>query len=83
MVELGWALVREHWGNGYATEAAAGARAWAFAELRLESLISIIHPDNTRSIRVAERLGAAPDGPIETSHGRAVVWRHPAPGDAK
>jgi RimJ/RimL family protein N-acetyltransferase len=76
-VELGWTLAREHWGRGYATEAAAAIRDWAFAELELDRLISIIHPDNRSSERVAEKLGARPGESIETTHGPARVWEHP------
>jgi RimJ/RimL family protein N-acetyltransferase len=56
-VELGWRLGREHWGQGYATEGAAAAVDWAFAERGLERLISIIDRDNHRSLRVAAKLG--------------------------
>jgi RimJ/RimL family protein N-acetyltransferase len=56
--ELGWALGREHWGHGYATEAARAARDWAFAERDLPRLISLINVENHASIRVAEKLGA-------------------------
>src|SRR5438874_1911744 len=53
--ELGWALGREHWGHGYATEAARAIRDWAGRELRIGRLISLIHPDNVASARVAAR----------------------------
>jgi RimJ/RimL family protein N-acetyltransferase len=56
-LELGWTVAREHWGKGYASEAAAVALDWGFKTLGRNEIISIIHPDNTRSARVAERLG--------------------------
>jgi RimJ/RimL family protein N-acetyltransferase len=56
-LEIGWKLARHAWGNGYATEAALAAIAWAWARLETKQLISVIHRDNARSIRVAERLG--------------------------
>ncbi|MDQ1439404.1 MAG: hypothetical protein QOK43_3033 [Acidimicrobiaceae bacterium] len=56
-LEVGWALGRFAWGHGYATEAAAAWRDWAFAELAADELISVIHRDNARSIAVAERIG--------------------------
>jgi RimJ/RimL family protein N-acetyltransferase len=55
--ELGWRLSRHIWGSGLATEAATAARDNAFDGLRLPELISIIHPQNTRSQRVATKLG--------------------------
>ena len=57
-VELGWLLAREHWGNGYATEAASALRDYAFKSLKLERLISLIMHGNDASVKVAERLGA-------------------------
>jgi RimJ/RimL family protein N-acetyltransferase len=55
--EIGWTLAREHWGHGYATEAALALRDWAFDERGLTRLISLIQRGNLRSIRVAEKLG--------------------------
>jgi ribosomal-protein-alanine N-acetyltransferase len=55
--ELGWLLAREHWGRGYATEAALALRDWGIAERRLTRLISPILHGNERSVRVAVRLG--------------------------
>jgi RimJ/RimL family protein N-acetyltransferase len=56
-LEVGWALGRFAWGQGFATEAAAAWRDWAFDHLRVPELISVIHRDNSRSVRVAERIG--------------------------
>lgn len=55
--ELGWKLGREHWGRGYATEAAAAVRDWALGELGLTRLISLIAFENAASVRVAEKIG--------------------------
>ena len=63
--ELGWLLAREHWGRGYATEAALALRDWAFDDRGLIRLISLIHPTNERSIGVAERIGERHERDIE------------------
>jgi RimJ/RimL family protein N-acetyltransferase len=55
--ELGWKLSREHWGQGYAPEAAAACRDWALGELGLTRIISLIAHENVASIRVAEKIG--------------------------
>ncbi|WP_087024035.1 GNAT family N-acetyltransferase [Thaumasiovibrio subtropicus] len=55
--EIGWGIDPAYWGKGYASEAASAAMAWAFNELGVKALISIIHPDNHASKRLAERLG--------------------------
>jgi RimJ/RimL family protein N-acetyltransferase len=75
--ELGWALSRRFWGQGYATEAARAVREWAYAERNVEPLISLIAPDNDRSARVAEKLGATRHDLVETPHSPAYVWVHP------
>ena len=68
--EIGWTLAREHWGKGYATEGARRALRYAFTEMGREHVISLIHPQNTNSIRVAERLGEKFEGEtdIQTIH---------------
>ena len=55
-VEVGWRLVRDHWGKGYATEGARASLAHGFGELGLRRIISIIDPRNIASVRVAQRL---------------------------
>ena len=76
--ELGWALTRTHWGHGYATEAAAAIRNWAYERPNIDRLVSLISPDNVRSQRVAERLGAIPTETVTPADSRrtTVVWRH-------
>jgi RimJ/RimL family protein N-acetyltransferase len=63
--ELGWLLAREHWGHGYATEAALALRDWAFQDRGLTRLISLIQHDNLRSTRVAERIGERYERDVE------------------
>ena len=76
--ELGWTLERAAWGCGFATEAALAVREWAAREVRPRSLISLIDADNTRSERVAQRLGARPERKVVTAHGVTVrLWRYP------
>jgi RimJ/RimL family protein N-acetyltransferase len=77
-VELGWVLAQEHWGQGYATEAALTVRGWLREACGVDRLISLIAPDNSRSAHVAERLGAVPDETIVVADGtELVVWVHP------
>lgn len=78
--ELGWALIRAHWGHGYATEAAAAIREWARRCRSIDRLVSLIAPDNVRSQRVARRLGAVPTETVTPvdSQRTAVVWRYPS-----
>jgi RimJ/RimL family protein N-acetyltransferase len=56
-VEVGWRLARDVWGQGLATEGGRASLQHAFGALQLERVISIIHPDNIGSRRVAEKLG--------------------------
>ncbi len=68
--DVGYALVPEHWGAGYAGEAARGVIDVAWRDFDLPRLVAITKPDNQGSIRVLEKLGfrfdqivqATPDG---------------------
>jgi [ribosomal protein S5]-alanine N-acetyltransferase len=74
-VELGWTLARHAWGHGYATEAAAAVRDWAFLEVRPPRLISLIHPENERSQKVAMKIGEHFEHTITTHRGAtAQLW---------
>lgn len=57
--EVGWALARHAWGRGLALEGVRAALDHAFFALDRDRVICVIRPENTRSIRLAERLGAA------------------------
>ena len=56
-LEIGWMVMREYWGRSLAHEAASTALDYGFGVLGFEYVISLIHPENTRSLRLAERLG--------------------------
>lgn len=66
--EIGWSLRSEYWGKGYAVEAATACIRYAFTVLNRDHLISVIDPDNTRSIRVAERVGERLEGETVLPH---------------
>jgi len=63
--ELGWTLAPDFQGKGLATEGARRLLLYAFEEMDRPHVISLIHPDNTPSIRVAERLGEKLEGKAE------------------
>jgi RimJ/RimL family protein N-acetyltransferase len=73
--EIGWMLRSEDWGRGYATEAVNRCIAHAFTDLNRSHLSSFILPENTRSIRVAERVGERLEGEVALPHlpGRKVL----------
>lgn len=56
-VEIGWRLAREHWGRGYAAEAAWAAARFGFERLGLAEIVSFTAQGNHRSRRVMERIG--------------------------
>jgi RimJ/RimL family protein N-acetyltransferase len=64
-IEIGWSLRQPFWGRGIATEGARAAISVAFEHLRPSRLISLIDPDNVRSVAVARRLGMKDLGPVE------------------
>jgi RimJ/RimL family protein N-acetyltransferase len=72
--EVGWLLGRDFWGKGYATEAARASMDWGFSYLAIEELVSVIRPDNARSIAVAERIGERPRGSVAFRGGEIGLW---------
>ena len=56
-LELGYRLLTHYWGKGFATEAAIAMKTYAFNEMNLTRLISLIETENIASIRVAEKNG--------------------------
>lgn len=66
--EVGWTLTHAMWGKGYATEAASRCLEYSFTELNQPHVMSLILPDNIRSIHVAERLGQQSEGEATLPH---------------
>lgn len=56
-IEIGYRLHPDFWNRGYATEAARSVRDHALRDWKLEHVVSLIHPDNQPSQRVAEKNG--------------------------
>lgn len=85
-VEVGWRIAHEHWGQGFATEAATAALAFGFERLGLEEIVSFTVPANLRSRGVMDRIGMTHepaddfDHPMfDASHrlSRHVLYRKP------
>nr|WP_309503020.1 GNAT family N-acetyltransferase [uncultured Roseovarius sp.] len=78
--ELGWVVFDGFEGLGIAREAATRARKWAYDELGFTTLTSNIVPGNTRSIALAERLGARYERTYtNVQMGEDLLYRHPGP----
>lgn len=75
-VEIGWRLAFDHWGKGYATEAARHVLDYAFNTLDLDQIVSFTARDNYRSRAVMERLGMTHD-PAEDFEHPMVPENHP------
>jgi RimJ/RimL family protein N-acetyltransferase len=72
--EVGWLLGRNHWGKGYAIEAANVALRYAFEKLKRDRVISLIRHGNARSIRVAEALGEKLVGEVDLLGSKALLY---------
>jgi RimJ/RimL family protein N-acetyltransferase len=55
--EVGYLLSRAHWGKGLAVEGGCASLDYGFDRVGLERIVAIVHPENKRSQRVAEKLG--------------------------
>ena len=67
-VEVGWRLRSEHWGHGYAPEAATECLRYAFQDLALDEVISFTAPTNTKSQRVMQKIGLVRDDGGDFEH---------------
>ncbi len=79
--EIGWTVLSNAEGKSIAYEAAIAARDYAYNELGWDSAISVIETPNTRSIKLAERMGATHSGEkfdYETANVVLDIYRHPS-----
>lgn len=76
--EIGWSIVRDCWGQGYAVEGATASANWAFDTLGWTKIIHSIAPENLASQRVAQKLGSKNLGPGKLPapfvHDRVDIW---------
>jgi [ribosomal protein S5]-alanine N-acetyltransferase len=74
--ELGYTFHRSSWGQGYASEAAGLVFDYAREVLRLTRVVSLIHPENIRSARLAQRFGVQREDAVEVTSRifDRVVW---------
>jgi RimJ/RimL family protein N-acetyltransferase len=73
-VEIGYRLHPDYWNRGLITEAARAVRDHAFADLKLPRVISLIHPENIPSRRVAEKNGMTIENQITFRGFSALVF---------
>jgi RimJ/RimL family protein N-acetyltransferase len=56
-VDLGYRFLPEYWGQGLATESGSACILYGFETMGLDHIIALVKPENTRSVRVLEKLG--------------------------
>ncbi len=76
MLEVGYSILPEHWGKGYATEAAQAHRNHAFDHNLAEELISVVHVDNVKSAKVAMNNGMSIAKSMTYSDGMPIHLFH-------
>lgn len=78
--EIAWSLFEAAEGRGIAEEAARASRDYAYDTLGWTTAISLIDPENIRSVALAQRLGCIGGETCEhPTYGTMNIWRHPAP----
>jgi RimJ/RimL family protein N-acetyltransferase len=75
--EVGWLLHHPYWKRGFATEAALASRDYAFRQLGLARVISLIRPVNTPSQAVARRIGMQPGRRAQHGGYEHIVFETP------
>lgn len=82
--DLGYFLLPTYWGRGFAAEAAGAVMRYAFRNPRLESLIALVHPENSQSIAVARKLGMRFDRTVQRPRSveRHIYRRNRSPSNA-
>lgn len=73
-IEVGYLFVRKHWGQGFATEAARAFLDYGFQTLGLKKIISLIDPNNEKSIAVAKRNGLKKEGETLYKGRKALIY---------
>ncbi len=73
--ELGYAIRREDWGKGYATEATTLMLDFGFHTLRLHRIQAACGPENHPSQRLLTKLGFIPEGRIRDHVFTNGAWR--------
>ena len=77
-IELGWVIMPERWGQGFATEVARASLEVVFGPLALEEVIAYTQPDNFASRRVMEKSGFWYEREIRFEAERFVLYRQSA-----
>jgi RimJ/RimL family protein N-acetyltransferase len=72
--EAGWVLTTESHGKGYATEALRAATAWSDEWLQAPRTVCMIHPENARSLGVAEKCGYREERRAEYKGNQVIVF---------
>lgn len=75
-VEVGWRLARQHWGHGFAPEAATAALEWGFTNVDLprNDILSFTTVQNTKSRRVMEKIGMTHAPELDFDHPLLPDW---------
>lgn len=73
-IEVGWHLPQREWGNGFATEAGAGALRHGFEAWNLDEIVSLAYAENTRSLAIMARIGMTYQGTTDRFYDVTTEW---------
>ncbi len=73
-VEVAYLLAKAYWGQGLGSEAAQAIAQYGFETLQLSRLVCLIVPENTASVRVAERLGMTLEKEMQDELGPFLLY---------
>jgi RimJ/RimL family protein N-acetyltransferase len=73
-IEVGWHMMPECWGRGYASEIGRACITYGFRQLALPEIHAVVDPENERSLRVARRIGLEHRGRTDRYYGMNAEW---------
>ena len=74
VAEIGYEFAPDHWGNGFATEAARAIVAYGFDELKLHRIAAWCIAENVASARVLEKVGMQAEGRLREQEWMKGRW---------
>jgi RimJ/RimL family protein N-acetyltransferase len=75
---FGYRILPEHWGQGFATEAATTLLQYGYHQLKLQHIMATVFPQNVASVRVLEKIGLVFEKEVRLAGSTEILWLYQA-----